>query len=185
MTFIHETAIVDSNVEIGEEVFIWHFSHILSNSKIGNKCNLGQNVMIGPKVEIGEGCKIQNNVSIYEGVQLGNNVFCGPSCVFTNVINPRAFINRKKEYKKTLIGDGATLGANCTIVCGINIGSYAFIGAGAVVTKDIKDYALVIGNPAKQVGWVSETGARLGDDLVCPDTKEKYLLENHKLIKPK
>jgi len=185
VSFIHETAILDSNVELGEGVFIWHFSHILSDSKIGNKCNLGQNVMIGPKVAIGEGCKIQNNVSIYEGVELGKNVFCGPSCVFTNVTNPRAFINRKKEYKKTIVGDGVTLGANCTILCGITIGKYAFIGAGAVVTKNIKDFALVIGNPARQVGWVSETGAKLDNNLVCPETNTKYILKKNKLIKYK
>ena len=141
--------------------------------------------MIGPKVEIGEGCKIQNNVSIYEGVQLGNNVFCGPSCVFTNVINPRAFINRKSEFKRTVVQDGATLGANSTIVCGVNIGKFALIGAGAVITKDIDNYALCIGVPAKRVGWVSESGVKLGKDLICPLTKEKYVLENQKLVKVK
>jgi UDP-2-acetamido-3-amino-2,3-dideoxy-glucuronate N-acetyltransferase len=185
MTFIHDTAIIDKEVQIGEGSYIWHFSHVLKGTIIGKKCTLGQNVMIGPKVEIGDGCKIQNNVSIYEGVKLGSNVFCGPSCVFTNVINPRAFIKRKNEYKFTFVGDGATLGANCTIICGVNIGQYAFIGAGAVVTKDVENYALVIGNPAKKVGWVSESGVKLGKDLVCPDTNQKYLFKNNKLVKEK
>lgn len=182
MAFIHKTAIVDEGVNMGKGIAIWHFSHILSGSKIGNNCNIGQNVMIGPKVYIGEGCKIQNNVSIYEGVELGNNVFCGPSCVFTNVINPRAFINRKKEFKKTFVNDGATIGANSTIVCGIKIGLFAFIGAGAVVTHDVKDYALVIGVPARQVGWVSKSGTKLDKNLRCPDTGEQYFLKNEKLI---
>ena len=183
MSFIHKSAIVDDKVELGKNVYIWHFSHILSGSKLGNDCILGQNVMVGPNVNIGSGCKIQNNVSIYEGVELGKNVFCGPSCVFTNVINPRAFIKRKHEYKKTVISDGATLGANCTIVCGVKVGKFAFVGAGAVVTKDIDDFALVVGSPAKKVGWVSETGSRLGSDLVCPDTKDKYFIKNKKLLK--
>ena len=141
--------------------------------------------MIGPKVKIGSGCKIQNNVSIYEGVEIGENVFCGPSCVFTNVINPRAFIDRKSEYKKTIIGDGASLGANCTILCGVKIGKFAFIGAGAVVTKDVKDYQLVVGSPARKIGWVSESGFTLGKDLVCPDTGEKYIKKNNKLVRAK
>ena len=183
MSFIHKSAIVDDKVELGKNVYIWHFSHILSGSKLGKDCILGQNVMVGPNVNIGSGCKIQNNVSIYEGVELGKNVFCGPSCVFTNVINPRAFIKRKHEYKKTVIGDGATLGANCTIVCGVKVGKFAFVGAGAVVTKDIDEFALVIGAPAKKVGWVSESGSRLGNDLVCKDTGDKYFVENEKLMK--
>ena len=182
MNLIHKSAVVDDGVVLGQDVSIWHFSHILSGSKIGNKCTLGQNVMIGPNVNIGSGCKIQNNVSIYEGVELGKNVFCGPSCVFTNVINPRSFINRKHEYKKTIINDGATLGANCTIVCGVKVGKFAFIGAGAVVTKDVDDFALILGVPGKKVGWVSESGSRLGDDLVCPDTGKKYLIKKNKLV---
>ena len=185
MKFIHNTAIVDDEVIIGKNVSIWHFSHVLHGSSIGDNCTLGQNVMIGPKVKIGNGCKIQNNVSIYEGIELGKDVFCGPSCVFTNVINPRAFINRKSEFKKTIVNDGATLGANCTIVCGVKIGKFALIGAGAVVTKDVDDYALYVGVPAKQVGWVSRSGIRLGKDLICPITKEKYVLENQKLVKVK
>ena len=185
MKFIHDSAFIDDNVKLGQDVNVWHFSHILHGSSIGSNCVLGQNVMIGPNVNIGSGCKIQNNVSIYEGVEIGKNVFCGPSCVFTNVINPRAFIKRKHEYKKTIINDGVTLGANCTIVCGVKIGKFAFIGAGSVVTKDIDDYALVLGVPAKKKGWVSESGSRLGSDLVCKDTGEKYLIENKKLIKVK
>ena len=185
MTFIHHTAVVDDNVKVGKDVSIWHFSHILSGSSIGDNCTLGQNVMVGPKVKIGTGCKIQNNVSIYEGIEIGNNVFCGPSCVFTNVINPRAFINRKNEFKKTVVGEGATLGANCTIVCGVKIGNFALIGAGAVVTKNVDDYGLYVGVPAKRVGWVSESGIRLDKNLICPDTNEKYILENKKLIKVK
>lgn len=185
MTFVHETAILDENVKLGRNVFIWHFSHILYGSDIGDNSKLGQNVVVGPKVKIGKGCKIQNNVSLYEGVELGNNVFCGPSCVFTNVSNPRAEINRKDEYKKTFIEDGATIGANSTIVCGIRIGKYAFIGAGAVVTKDVNNYELVIGNPARKVGWMSESGIKLGKNLICPDTGEKYILKNNYLEKIK
>ena len=185
MTFIHHTAILDDNVKVGKDVSIWHFTHILSGSTIGDKCTLGQNVMVGPKVKIGTGCKIQNNVSIYEGIEIGNNVFCGPSCVFTNVINPRAFINRKNEFKKTVVGEGATLGANCTIVCGVKIGNFALIGAGAVVTRDVDNYGLYVGVPARRVGWVSESGIRLDNNLICPETNEKYILENQKLIKVK
>lgn len=183
MTFIHNTAVIDNGVVIGKNVSIWHFSHVISGSNIGDNCTLGQNVMIGPKVRIGNGCKVQNNVSIYEGIELENNVFCGPSCVFTNVINPRAFINRKSEFKKTIVKEGATLGANCTIICGVNIGKFALIGAGAVVTKDVDNYALCVGVPAKRVGWVSESGIKLGKDLICPNTNEKYILENQKLVK--
>ncbi len=183
MTFVHESAIIDEGVKIGQNVYIWHFSHVLSGSFIGNNCKLGQNVVVGPKVRLGDGCKIQNNVSIYEGVELGKNVFCGPSCVFTNVINPRAEINRKSEYKKTKIEDGVTIGANSTIVCGIKIGKYAFIGAGSVVTKDVDNYELVVGNPAKKIGWMSQSGARLGDSLVCPDTGDKYFIKDNKLDK--
>ena len=185
MNFIHKSSFIDKNVVLGKNLYIWHFSHILSETKIGNNCILGQNVMIGPKVKIGEGCKIQNNVSIYEGVEIGNNVFCGPSCVFTNVINPRAFINRKTEFKKTIVGDGASIGANSTIICGVKIGKYALIGAGAVVTKDVENYALVVGNPARRVGWVSESGVKLNKDLICPQTKQEYSFKNKRLVKIK
>ena len=183
MTFIHKSSCVDNNVKLGSNVFVWHFSHILSGTVIGDNCVLGQNVMVGPEVKVGNGCKIQNNVSIYEGVELGNNVFCGPSCVFTNVINPRAFINRKKQFKKTIIEDCVTIGANATIVCGVNIGKFAFIGAGAVVTKDIGAHELVVGTPAKKVGWVSEKGNKLGDDLICPESGEEYYIKKNKLTK--
>ena len=153
--FIHETSYIDENVTIGKGVKIWHFSHILSDCKIGENCSFGQNVVVGPKVKIGNNVKIQNNVSVYEGVTLEDGVFCGPSCVFTNVKNPRSQIIRKNEYQKTLVGQGATLGANCTIVCGVTIGKFAFIGAGAVISKDVPSYAMMVGVPAKQVGWMS------------------------------
>ncbi len=180
--FLHETAVVDDNVEIGEGSKIWHFSHILSGSIIGRTCNIGQNVVVGPKVRIGNGCKIQNNVSVYEGVTLEDDVFCGPSMVFTNVINPRASISRKHEYALTIVRKGATLGANCTIVGDVVIGEYAFIGAGAVVVRDVPAYALMVGNPARQIGWMSRFGNRLdlplsGDALCsCPDTGDRYEL---------
>jgi UDP-2-acetamido-3-amino-2,3-dideoxy-glucuronate N-acetyltransferase len=156
--FVHETALADNGVEIGSGTKIWHFSHILTGSKIGQNCNIGQNVVVGPEVTIGNGCKIQNNISLYKGVTLEDDVFCGPSMVFTNVINPRAHIRRMDEMRPTLIKKGATLGANCTIVCGHEVGSYAFVGAGAVVTADVPDYALVVGNPARQKGWVCHCG---------------------------
>ncbi|MEW5758345.1 MAG: Gfo/Idh/MocA family oxidoreductase [Candidatus Omnitrophota bacterium] len=159
--FIHESSYIDENVEIGQGTKIWHFSHILKNSKIGEKCIIGQNVCIGPDVIIGDRCKIQNNVSVYSSITLEDDVFCGPSCVFTNVYNPRAFIERKNEFKPTLVKKGASIGANATIVCGVTIGRYAFIGAGAVVKKDVPDYAVVVGVPAKQIGWVCECGAKL------------------------
>lgn len=159
--FAHPTVWIDENVEIGEGTKIWHFSHILANSKVGKYCNIGQNVSIGPNVTIGDGCKIQNNVSIYEGVTLEDEVFCGPSCVFTNVVNPRSAIPRMKELKPTLVKKGASLGANCTIICGHNIGQYAFVGAGAIVTKDVPDYALVVGNPARIVAWMCRCGIKL------------------------
>ena len=161
--FKHETACVDDNVEIGEGTRIWHFSHIMPYTEIGPKCNIGQNVVIGPKVIIGANCKIQNNVSIYTGVTLEDGVFCGPSMVFTNIINPRAEIERKSEFKPTLVRRGATIGANATIVCGHTIGRYALVGAGAVVTKDVADFALVIGNPSRQIGWVCRCAERLPD----------------------
>jgi UDP-2-acetamido-3-amino-2,3-dideoxy-glucuronate N-acetyltransferase len=172
--FVHATALVDADVEIGDDTKIWHFCHILTGSRIGAGCVLGQNVMIGPDVRVGDGCKIQNNVSLYKGVTLEDDVFCGPSVVFTNVLTPRAFVERKDEFAHTLVRRGATIGANATIVCGVTIGRYAMIGAGAVVTKDVADHALVVGNPARIAGWVSRTGERLGSDLVCPRTGERY-----------
>ena len=148
--FIHKTAVLDDNITLGNNISIWHFCHIMSGSRIGDNSSLGQNVMIGRNVRIGKGCKIQNNVSVYEGVELSDNVFCGPSCVFTNVINPRSFVNRKKEFKKTLVKEGASIGANATIICGVTIGSFSLIGAGSVITKDVKSYAIMAGNPAKK-----------------------------------
>jgi len=172
--FVHETAVVDANVTIGEKTKIWHFTHVLGNSHIGARCAIGQNVSIGPNVTIGNGCKIQNNVSVYTDVTLEDDVFCGPSMVFTNVLTPRAFVERKNEFAKTLVKKGATIGANATIICGHDIGEYAMVGAGAVVTKEVLPYALVVGNPARRIGWVSRTGERLGANLVCPRTKERY-----------
>lgn len=172
--FVHETAAVDANVTIGENTKIWHFTHVLANSSVGARCNIGQNVMIGPNVTVGNGCKIQNNVSVYPDVTLEDDVFCGPSMVFTNVLTPRAFVERKNEFAKTLVKKGATIGANATIVCGHTVGEYAMVGAGAVVTKNVLPYALVVGNPARRIGWVSRTGERLGADLVCPRTGECY-----------
>ncbi|MCI5124524.1 MAG: oxidoreductase [Candidatus Electrothrix sp. AR5] len=182
--FAHETALIDDGADIGEGTKIWHFSHIISGSKIGKKCNIGQNVMTGPNVTIGNGCKIQNNVSVYEGVELEDNVFCGPSMVFTNVYNPRCQISRKNEFKKTLVRKGATIGANATLVGDITIGRYAFIGAGAVVNRDVLDYALVVGNPARQIGWMSRYGEQMALPLEgqgsfeCPHSGERYLLKN-------
>lgn len=161
---IHESARVDDGAEIGEGTKVWHFSHILAGSRVGSRCSIGQNVSIGPDVTIGDGCKIQNNVSVYKGVTLEDDVFCGPSCVFTNVINPRAFIERKDEFRPTLVKKGATIGANATIICGVTIGEYAMIGAGAVVTKDVPPYALMIGVPARQHGWVTKDGRRVESD---------------------
>jgi len=166
--FIHDTSVIDEGCEVGTDTKIWHFSHILKNSIIGEKVNIGQNVVIGPNVNIGNNVKIQNNVSVYEGVTLENNVFCGPSCVFTNVFNPRSAIPRKNEILTTLVRENATIGANATIVCGITIGKYAFIGAGAVVTKDVPDHALIYGNPASQHGWMCECGCKLDSEKVCP-----------------
>ncbi len=159
--FVHESSFVDENVEIGEGTKIWHFSHILKNSKIGKNCIIGQNVSIGPHVTIGDRCKLQNNVSIYQGVTLEDEVFCGPSCVFTNVINPRAFIERKKEFRQTLVKAGATIGANATVICGNTIGRYAMIGASAVVRSDVPDYAVVAGVPSRQIGWTCKCGTTL------------------------
>ena len=185
--FAHETAVIDPDCQIGEGTKIWHFSHIMSHCIIGQQCSIGQNVVISPEVTIGNRVKIQNNVSVYTGVICEDEVFLGPSVVFTNVINPRSAIIRKDEYKLTLVKKGATIGANATIVCGISIGKYAFVGAGAVVTKNIPDYALVIGNPARQTGWMSEYGHKLKfnpDGLaVCPESQDKYRLENGKVSK--
>ncbi|MCR9220184.1 MAG: N-acetyltransferase [Alphaproteobacteria bacterium] len=172
--FIHETAVVDAGAEIGDGCKIWHFVHVLPGTRIGAGSVLGQNVMAGPDVTVGAGCKIQNNVSLYKGVTLEDEVFCGPSCVFTNVLTPRAFVERKDAFADTLVRRGATIGANATIVCGVTIGAYALVGAGAVVTRDVADHALVVGNPARRIGWVSRTGDRLGADLVCPRTGERY-----------
>jgi UDP-2-acetamido-3-amino-2,3-dideoxy-glucuronate N-acetyltransferase len=172
--FVHPTAVVDEGVEIGSGSKIWHFCHVMPGTVIGEKCVLGQNVSAGPNVALGNGVKIQNNVSIYEGVTVEDDVFLGPSMVFTNVINPRAFVERKSEFRPTLIRKGATIGANATIVCGNTIGRYAMIGAGAVVTADVPDHALVVGNPARAIGWIGRHGERLGGDLVCPSTGERY-----------
>jgi predicted dehydrogenase/acetyltransferase-like isoleucine patch superfamily enzyme len=182
--FVHPTAVVDDDVSIGEETKIWFFSHILSGSRIGKNCNIGQNVMIGPDVVIGNACKIQNNVSIYKGVTLEDQVFCGPSMVFTNVFNPRAHIRRMSELRPTLVKKGATLGANCTVVCGNTIGTFAFIGAGAVVTKDVPDYALMSGNPARQTGWICECGEKLNQTLACPACNKHYV-KKKKGLQPK
>ncbi len=183
----HPTAVIDDGCEIGTGTKIWHFSHIMSNCKIGNNCNIGQNVVVSPEVVLGKNVKVQNNVSIYTGVICEDDVFLGPSMVFTNVINPRSAVNRKNQYAKTLVKRGASIGANATIVCGNDIGKYAFIGAGAVVTKSVADYALVIGNPARQTGWMSEYGHKLtfdkGETAVCPESGEKYKLENGKVSK--
>ena len=172
--FVHPSAVIDENVQIGKGTKIWHFAHILSGSKICERCTIGQNVVIGPDVSIGGNCKIQNNVSVYKGVTLEEGVFCGPSMVFTNVYNPRAEISKMDQIRPTLVKKGATLGANCTVVCGHTIGRYAFIGAGAVVTKDVPDHALMVGNPARQIGWVCECGEKLTAKLKCPTCKKQY-----------
>lgn len=172
--FVHPTAVVDAGVTIGAGSKLWHFCHVLAGSRLGERVIVGQNVMIGPRVTVGTGCKLQNNVSLYEGVTLEDDVFCGPSCVFTNVMTPRAFVERKTEFLPTLVKRGATIGANATIICGVTIGAYAMIGAGAVITKDVPDHALMVGNPARRRGWVSRTGEVLGRDLVCPRTSERY-----------
>lgn len=181
--FVHETSCIDDHVKIGAGCRIWHFCHILSGTIIGNDCNIGQNVVIGPDAVIGNRCKIQNNVSIYKGVFIEDDVFCGPSVVFTNVLNPRAHVPRMKEIRKTNIKKGATLGANSTIICGHDIGSYSFVGAGAVVTTDIPDFALVVGNPARQIGWICQCGEKLGNDLVCNQCTAKYSHENERLMR--
>ena len=185
--FAHETAIIDEGCSIGEGVKIWHFSHVMPNCELGDKCNIGQNVVISPEVKLGKNVKVQNNVSIYTGVVCEDDVFLGPSMVFTNVINPRSAVNRKNEYAKTIVKKGASIGANATIVCGHDIGEFAFIGAGAVVTKTVPAYALVVGNPARQIGWMSEFGQRLEFDAdgiaLCEESNERYKLENQKVTK--
>ena len=173
---IHPTAAIDEGCDIGEGTKIWHFSHVLSRTRIGRNCTLGQNVVAGPDVSIGDNCKIQNNVSVYKGVTLEDGVFCGPSCVFTNVMNPRAEIERKAEFRPTLVKRGASIGANATIVCGTTLGEYCFIGAGAVVTRDVPAFALMVGAPARRIGWMSHDGERLGADLVCPRSGRRYRL---------
>jgi len=187
--FAHPSAIIDEGCEISEGVKIWHFSHIMTGCKIGERCNIGQNVVVSPKVIIGKNVRVQNNVSIYEGVICEDDVFLGPSMVFTNVINPRSAVSRKHEYMKTLVHKGASIGANATIVCGNEIGEYAFIGAGAVITKPVAAYALVVGNPAKQIGWMSEYGHRLHFNekniATCEESGESYILENNTVRKIK
>lgn len=187
--FAHSSAIVDDGCQVGAGTKIWHFSHIMPGCIIGNNCNIGQNVVISPKVVLGNNVRIQNNVSVYEGVICEDDVFLGPSMVFTNVINPRSAVSRKHEYLKTWVKKGASIGANATIVCGNEIGEYAFIGAGAVVTKPVPAYALVIGNPARQSGWMSEHGHKLKFDesgkAVCPESGQEYLLSNNKVTRVK
>jgi UDP-2-acetamido-3-amino-2,3-dideoxy-glucuronate N-acetyltransferase len=172
--FVHKTAVIDEGVSIGNGTKIWHFSHVLSGSKIGEQCNIGQNVVIGPDVSIGNTCKIQNNVSVYKGVTLEDGVFCGPSMVFTNVYNPRAEIRKMDQVRPTLIKKGSTIGANATVICGVTLGFYSFIGAGAVITRNVADYALVVGNPAKRIGWMCECGERLPDDLECLSCGKRF-----------
>ena len=185
---VHETAIIDEGAKIGDRSKIWQWVHVSGGAYIGSDVSLGQNVFVGNKVKIGNGCKIQNNVSIYDNVYLEEGVFCGPSMVFTNVYNPRSLINRKNEYKDTYVKKGASLGANCTIICGVNIGEYAFVGAGSVVNKNVSSYALVVGVPAKQIGWISEYGERLNlplkgnGEAICEHTGRKYILKNSKIL---
>lgn len=186
--FAHETAVIDENCEIGAGTKIWHFTHVMPNSKLGENCNLGQNVVVSPNVVLGNNVKVQNNVSIYTGVICEDDVFLGPSMVFTNVINPRSAVNRKSEYLQTIVRKGASIGANATIVCGNNIGEFAFIGAGAVITKEIPAYSLWVGNPAKQIGWMSEYGHRLifdeNNEAKCPESNEMYkLINKNKVVK--
>ena len=185
---IHPTSIVDEGAKIGKNTKIWHWTHICSGAEIGMNCSLGQNIFVGNKVKIGDNTKIQNNVSIYDDVNIEKNVFCGPSMVFTNVNNPRSEVNRKNEYKKTIVKEGATLGANCTIVCGVNIGKYAFIGAGALINRDVKPFALMVGVPAKQIGWMSAYGEKINLELsgkgewVCQKTGDHYALKDEIII---
>lgn len=184
--FAHETAVIDQGAEIGEGTKIWHFSHIMPNCRIGKNCNLGQNVVVSPQVVLGNNVKVQNNVSIYTGVSCEDDVFLGPSMVFTNVVNPRSAVNRRGDYLETQVGKGATIGANATVVCGHAIGEYAFIGAGAVVTREVPPYALLVGNPARQLGWMSKFGHRLEFNeqniAVCPESGERYMLQEGKVM---
>ena len=185
--FAHETAVVDAGCTIGEGTKIWHFSHIMPNCTIGERCNIGQNVVVSPDVILGNNVKVQNNVSIYTGVICEDDVFLGPSMVFTNVMNPRSAVNRRDQYSTTVVKKGASIGANATIVCGNDIGKFAFIGAGSVVTKEIPDFALVVGNPARQIGWMSEYGHRLNFDekglAVCPESKQEYQLKENRVVR--
>lgn len=185
--FAHETAVIDENCTVGKDTKIWHFSHIMSDCVIGERCNLGQNVVVSPQVTLGNNVKVQNNVSVYTGVICEDEVFLGPSMVFTNVINPRSAVNRRGQYEKTLVKKGASIGANATIVCGNTIGEYAFIGAGAVVTKEVPAYALVVGNPSKQIGWVSEYGHRLEFDdygkATCPESGQKFQFKENRVFR--
>lgn len=186
---IHESAIVDDGAQIGEGSRVWHFVHVCGGARIGKNVSMGQGVFVGNRVTIGDNCKIQNNVSVYDNVHLEEGVFCGPSMVFTNVYNPRSLIERKSEYRDTLVKKGASLGANCTIVCGVTIGAYAFIGAGAVINKDVPAYALMVGVPARQIGWMSEHGEQLDlplhgqGDTACPHTGDRYVLDGNQLTK--
>jgi UDP-2-acetamido-3-amino-2,3-dideoxy-glucuronate N-acetyltransferase len=186
--FVHESAVIDPGAEIGEGSRVWHYVHVCGGAKIGKGVSLGQNVFVGNRVTIGDRCKIQNNVSVYDNVTLEDGVFCGPSMVFTNVYNPRALIERKEEYRNTLVRKGATLGANCTVVCGVTIGEFAFVGAGAVVNKDVKAYALVVGVPARQVGWMSEYGEQIPlpiagiGEYICPHSAKVYRLDSETLF---
>ena len=185
--FVHESSYVDDGAVVGDDTKIWHFSHVMKGAVIGQRCNLGQNVVVMPGTRIGDNCKIQNNVSIYEGVELEDDVFCGPSMVFTNVINPRSEVSRKHEYMKTLVKRGVSIGANATIVCGVTLGEYAFVGAGAVVTRDVKPYALVAGVPARQIGWMCRCGIRLpapndSGRLTCDTCGRGYALQNGQLV---
>jgi UDP-2-acetamido-3-amino-2,3-dideoxy-glucuronate N-acetyltransferase len=185
--FAHETAVIDPNSSIGEDTKVWHFSHIMKNATLGKGCNVGQNVVVSPGVVLGNNVKVQNNVSIYTGVNCEDDVFLGPSMVFTNIINPRSAIIRRDEFMQTKVGKGASIGANATIVCGNDIGSYSLIGAGAVITKEVLPFALVVGNPAKQIGWVSEFGHRLNFDVngeaICPESKQQYRIIENKVSK--
>jgi UDP-2-acetamido-3-amino-2,3-dideoxy-glucuronate N-acetyltransferase len=180
--FVHESSYVDEGAVVGEGTKVWHFSHVMKGAKIGEACILGQNVNVGGGAVIGNRVKIQNNVSIYDDVVLEDDVFCGPSCVFTNVFNPRAFVERKKEYRPTVVKKGASIGANATVVCGVTLGAYCFVGAGSVVTKDVPPYALVYGSPARQRGWLCECGVKLPDGLVCPECGKTYRKKDNELI---
>ncbi len=173
--FVHESSYVDDGAIIGSDTKVWHFSHVMPGARIGDKCSIGQNVNVGSRAVIGNACKIQNNVSLYDDVILEDKVFCGPSCVFTNVINPRAFVERKNEYKQTLVKEGASIGANATIVCGVTLGRFCFIGAGSVVTKDVPDFALIYGTPARQKGWVCECGEKLDENFICSSCGKEYI----------